>query len=371
MLDEEQKKLVKKYCLYPSLSLTFLIVCLTIGILWLILNMLGDLVFNSTTVYTIGIWVYIGIVLVYLILFIYCFLCTKLGMRKEKWTKIVEYADVRLSNKDYSKGISALLGARGVSTLLDMSDNQSLKNASDALDVASAIGSVAMVASMTNELSSNAKTVARVFDVEIPKARKYVLSIIFIPIILLIATYIPHFIFCANNANNQALIASKSVYALQRSFETDCVNVRIDDPFEKYNSHGYDVAGYLYDYDEEYNSNINVSVNNEGLIEEITYSIDIDINKRKEENLEKAKLDILKLNVMLNDANVKALSNELLEEYELPKEFCDKFMEGSYYEKINYSVNENVDINYFTETKEDYDEYSSSYIYFTIEAAEK
>ena len=24
-------------------------------------------------------------------------------MRKEKWTKIVEYADVRLSNKDYSK----------------------------------------------------------------------------------------------------------------------------------------------------------------------------------------------------------------------------------------------------------------------------
>ena len=69
MLDEEQKKLVKKYCLYPSLSLTFLIVCLTIGILWLILNMLGDLVFNSTTVYTIGIWVYIGIVLVYLILF--------------------------------------------------------------------------------------------------------------------------------------------------------------------------------------------------------------------------------------------------------------------------------------------------------------
>lgn len=371
MLDEGQKQLVKKYCLYPSLSLAFLIVSLTIGFLWIILNMLGDLVFNSIRFYTAGLWTYIGIVVVYLVFFIYCFLYTKIGMRKEKWTKIVNHADLKLANKDYSKSISLLLGTRGASTLLDMSDNKSLKNTSDALDAISAIGSVAMVASMTNELSSNAKTVARVFDIEIPKAKKYVLSIVLIPVILLIATYVPHFIFSANNANNQALISSKSIYALQSSFETDCVNVRINDPLEKYNSHGYDVAGYLYDYDEAYNSSINVSVNNEGLIEKVIYNVDIDITKSKEENLEKAKVDILKLNVMLNDANVKALSSDLLEEYELPKDFCDKFIEGSYYKKINYSINENVDVDYFTERKDDYDKYSSSYIYFTIKEPKK
>lgn len=371
MLDEEQKKIIKRYCIFPSLALAFLIVCMAIGLLWIILNMLGDLVFNSTTFYDIGVWVYLGIVVIYLILFIYFFLYAKIGMRKKRWQELVKEADVKLSNKDYSKSISALLGTRAASTLLDMSDNQNLEKVSDALDVASAVGSVALVASMTKELSSNAKTVARVFDVEIPKAKKYVLSIIFIPIILLIATYIPHFVYSMENANNEALVASKSVYAIQKSFEKDCAIVSIDDPMEKYNSHGYDVSGRLYDYDNEYNSSIYVTINNEGFIEDVTYSIDIDINKSKEYNLEKAKTDILKLNVMLNDSNVKALSSELTEEYELPEEFCEKFMEGSYYEKISYSINENVDVDYFTETKEDYDKYSSSYIYFTIDAPKK
>ncbi len=83
MLDEEQKKIIKRYCIFPSLALAFLIVCMAIGLLWIILNMLGDLVFNSTTFYDIGVWVYLGIVVIYLILFIYFFLYAKIGMRKK------------------------------------------------------------------------------------------------------------------------------------------------------------------------------------------------------------------------------------------------------------------------------------------------
>lgn len=366
MLTEQEKKLIRKYCLLPSLAKACLAMALLIGIVWILLVMISDIVFNGTP-YMMGLYTYLAIVAIYTVAFIICFLIPRIGMRKEKWKQLSAKANVVLSNKDYSSQITAILGTKAAGYLLNQSEHSHVNKAGDALNALAAVGSLVTVAQMTNELSNNAKLMANVFGIEIPKPGKYVLSIVLLPIFLLTAVYIPQFILSKQNMDSEAAMASKSVYALQQSLQQDCDHVYIDDPKEAYNSNGYQVTGYLYDYNTPLNSYISITVGNDGLINDIRYSIDIDIQLSKEENLETAKLDILKLNVMMNDSNVKAVSDELLEEYTLPEDFIAQFKKISYYENLIFRKNDTVSVDYMTNTKEEYDEYSESYIYFSIE----
>ncbi len=194
------------------------------------------------------------------------------------------------------------------------------------------------------------------------------ISIILLPILLLTLVYIPQFMASKQNMDAGIALASKSVYALQTALKQECNHVSIDDPKEDYSDNGYQVTGYLYDYEEPYNAYISVTVGNDGLINDVRYSVGIDLQASKEENLKKAELDLLKLNVMMNDSGVRALSYDLLEEYIIPKEFQSQFKAISYYEDLSFQKDENISVNYMTESEEDYDEYSKSYIYIGIKA---
>lgn len=369
MFSDQEKKLIKRYCLLPILAKAFLVVALLIGIVWGLLVMINDMVFNGD-LYMLGIYTYLGIVVIYVIAFIVCFSIPRMGMKKEKWQQIIEKANIEMSKKDYSSQIAAVLGAKGVSRLLSMSDNPKANQAGDVMDVLSAAGALITVTQMTNELSNNARLAAAVCGVKIPKARKHILLIVFLPIILLIAVYIPQYISSKQITDRQAEVAAKSVYALQSALEKDCDRVSINDPKEGYRSSGYQVTGYLYDYDNPRNAYIYITVGNDGVINEVNYCVDVDIQADKEENLEKAELDILKLNVMMNDSDVKAASNELLEEYTLPEEFKIQFQEISYYESFIYRKSETVSVNYMTDPEDEYDEYSESNIYFSVEGSD-
>lgn len=364
MLNEQEKRLIKRYCIMPALASTFLTMALLIGGVWILLVMIGDLALHGSF-YGIGLYVYLGIAAAYTIAFCICFLVPRIGMKKNKWKQIVEKAQVEMSNKDYSSKIAFALGTKAVGTLLDMTDNPKAEAAGDVFDAVSAISSVSTVVQMTNEIGRNAKAVAAVFGIKIPKAKKYIAAVVLLPIILLPAVYIPHFVQSKQNSDSEIAIASKSVYELQKALEKDCDNVYIDDPKEKYNSDGYKVSGYLYPSDSDNKSYVSVEVGNDGIISDIRYSVDVDISKSKEENLERAKLDILKLNVMINDSGVKAKSYNMLDECSIPEEFVTQFKEGSYYEKINIEK-DGISINYMTDSQEEYDEYSSSYIYYVI-----
>ena len=320
MFNEEEKRLIKKYCLLPKLSIAFLIMALLIGFVWILFVMINDMVFNGTF-YMLGLYTFLGIAIIYTIAFIICKMIPQMGMRKEKWQEIVKKANVFMSNNDYS-----------------------------------------------SDISENAKLVAAICGIEIPKAKKYILSIILLPILLLTIVFIPQYMSSKQNADANIVLASKSVYALQTSLQQECDHVSIDDPKEDYNDSGYQVTGYLYDYNEPYNSYIVVTVGNDGLINDVRYSIDVNLDASKEENLIKAESDLTKLNGMMNNSGVKAQSYDLLQEYTLPKDFQSQFNTISYYEDLNFQKNEHVSIDYMTDSKEDYDEYSDSYIYISIVA---
>ena len=362
MINDGEKKLIRKYCLLPVVAKACLAMALLIGFVWIPLVMIDNMVFNGNS-YMLGLYIYLGIAAVYTIAFTVCFLIPRIGMRKEKWQKITEKANIELSDKDYSAQIALTLGAKATGHLFKMRGNSHGK----VFDALAGVGALITVTQMTNELHKNAKLVAIVCGVEIPKARKYIVSIFLLPILLLIAVYIPQFILSKQNADAGIALASKSVYALEASFKQDCDHVYIDDPQEGYKDYGYRVTGYLYSWEEPYNSYISVTVENDGLIREVIYCVDIDIQAEKEENLKKAELDLLKLNVMMNDSHVKAASYDLLEEYSLPEEFISRFQNISYYENLRFQKDDQVSIHYTTEPEEEYDEDSESYIYFIIE----
>lgn len=237
----------------------------------------------------------------------------------------------------------------------------------DVIEALPVMGPPVTPSELTNALNRDAGLAADICGVRIPKARKYVLPIVLFLVILLIAVYIPQYISSRQKTDQQIAIASRSVYELQASLEKGCDYVNMSDPKERYRSGGYQVNGYLYSYDEPYGSYINVTIENDGVIREVDYCIGIDIQADKEENLKKAETDIRKLNVMLKDSNVKASSAELLEDCTLLEEFETQFQESSYYECFLSRKNETTSVNYMTDPEEQYDEYSESDIYFSIE----
>ena len=366
MEREQEAKLIRKYCLYPVLAKAFLLMALLIGVLWLLLVMIGDMVFDGDF-YALGLGVYLAIVVGYTTAFCICFLKPRLGMRKEPWQRIAARSNAMLSQRDYSGQIAAVLGARAAGNLLHRTDHG---RAGDAFDAMAAVGSVAMVSRMANELGANARLVAGVLGVPIPKAGKYVAAIVLVPVFVLIGVFIPQYISSQQAADLESATAAKTVYALQDAFQQDCQQVMIDDPMEDHDPLGYRVSGYLYSYDEPYNAYISITVENDGQISEVVYSVDVNLQASKEENLENAKSSILKLNGMMNDAHVPARDNILLEECTLPEEFCSRFGEISYYEDLYLPQGDQISVSYMTDSEEDYDEYSTSYIYFRIDSAE-
>lgn len=303
-----------------------------IGAVWILLCMVNDLVFYGDF-YHLGLYTYLAIAAVYTAAFIVCYLVPHAGMRKESWKEITRKAREPLHSGDFAPQASA-----------------------------------AGIAATAADMGQNARLTAEVCGVHVPRAKSYVTAVVLLPILLLTAVYIPHFIAARRTMEAEIAVASESVYALQAAFQEGCDHVYADDPREEYDSGGYRVSGYLYGYDSPLTSYIYALIDNGGLISEVNYAIDLDIQGDKEENILKAAEELAALNQMLSSTGLSARAEELLEEYALPEGFIAQFIAGSYYESITYVKNENTWIYYMTDSEEEYDEYSSSYIYVSIDS---
>lgn len=370
MLTEKEEKLIKKYCLFPKIAIAAIATTFVLCGVWLILVMIDDIAFNSKSFYEVGLYTFLGFVIIYIIIFCYSMLSAKIGMTKKAWRDIVERLAVAQTNKDYSVQTAGALGLGAAGRLLSRHGNDIGKMIGEGLETAGAIGAVGTAAEMGTEMYSNAKRVAQAYRVEVPKAKRYIIPLVIIPLLVMIAIYIPEYAksFRVNQSEKQ--IAAEAVYKLQSALEERCAYVSIDDPNENYQDYGYSVYGYLYDLDGSDNSYVSVKVGNDGIINEIMYHVDVDIHKRQEENIVKAKADIKRLHDLLAESDMETLSSDIYNTYTLSDEFVAKFKEGSYYDEINLAEDgqdsARIYISYSTEPEEEYDEYSRSYIYLYV-----
>lgn len=78
MLTEREEKLIKRYCIYPKLAMTGVIMALALGVPYVLLEMIDDLAFHDDRAVFWGLYVYIGFVILYMVLFCWCALAPPL-----------------------------------------------------------------------------------------------------------------------------------------------------------------------------------------------------------------------------------------------------------------------------------------------------
>ena len=69
MLQEKERKQILRYCIYPKIALTAIILSLVLAVLILPLEMIDDLVFHNKGFQPAGLYTILGFVAVYVIIF--------------------------------------------------------------------------------------------------------------------------------------------------------------------------------------------------------------------------------------------------------------------------------------------------------------
>ena len=157
MLTEHEEKLIQRYYIYPKIAITAVIMALALGVPFILLEMIDDLVFHDEEVIFWGLYVYLGFAALYLILFCYCTLRAKLGMRKEEWQELQRRLRVRQQQSDYSAAAAGAMAMGAAGRLMQKSQNKTVRGAGTAAQVAGAVGAVATAGAMSAEIAHNAQ----------------------------------------------------------------------------------------------------------------------------------------------------------------------------------------------------------------------
>ena len=144
---------------------------LALGVPFILLEMIDDLVFHDEEVIFWGLYVYLGFAALYLILFCYCPLRAKLGMRKEEWQELQRRLKVRQQQSDYSAAAAGAMAMGAAGRLMQKSQNKTVRGAGTAAQVAGAVGAVATAGAMSAEIAHNAQAMAEAYGVPLPRTK--------------------------------------------------------------------------------------------------------------------------------------------------------------------------------------------------------
>lgn len=228
----------------------------------------------------------LGFVIIYVVIFCFCALAPKFGMNGKKWKSLIGRLNVKQSETDYSKEVSAALASQAVGRFLKESDNDTAKNIGSAMQVAGAVSTVSTSIDMLSEAGSNAENMAHAYRIPIPDI-KTTHCLCSYP-----NTYCSRYLYTSiykRKAGNGSKNCSfcKTSRNSKKALEPICVRVHADNPNESRSRSSYTVMGYLRDSGAT-DCYVHVQVNNSGTITNISYAEGVDINKSLEENLMQA-----------------------------------------------------------------------------------
>lgn len=331
MLTEEEKKLINKYYLYPKIGITALIMTFLLGGVWLVLVMIDDIGFKNRSFYLVGFFVYLLLAIALLAIFAFCFIVTKFGMSDKKWQEIVQKASAYQAELNYGAQIASAVGLGAAGRVMRNSQNNTVKNMGTAAGVAGGIATVATVAGMANKMNSNVKSVMDAFHLERPSGTKYVLMVMFLPILAMIAVYIPEYVHASSVKKAEIQTMCEAIEKVRDALEPTCTHIYSTDPTDDY-GYQYYVMGY---FDDKYEYYITVDIDSDGVIYAVNYHGDIDTEKSQEENMELVLESWAALHEAFSHTNAEVVSSAMLEVYQFPEEFIEEFNKGLYHEEIS------------------------------------
>lgn len=331
-LTEQEKKRIQRYCTYPKIAATALVMSFVACLLMLSLQMINDIAFHQKEFQPAGIYTAIALTVIELAIFCYCALAPRFGMQGKQWKELQSRLAVAQTNKDHSA------------------------------EVAGAVGAVATAADVLAETSSNAEAMANAYGVTIPSVKKQIIALAVLPAIVLLGVYIPQFVQGNNELQARKAAAAEQLAIAQDALEPVCERVAADDPYESYHDYSYRIIGYLRDNDlGAQAAYVYLSFDADGMLTDVDYTSQIDPEASLEDNLARAEQDIATLCAPLNGLDISVATPDLLAPCSLSDEFKQAFLAGSLYEEISIKTEDESIKSYYafdTEPKEEFDEYT-------------
>ena len=371
-LSEQEKKRIQRYCTYPKIAAAALIMAFVSCLLMLPLQMINDIAFHQKEFQAAGMYTAIALTAIELAIFCYCALAPRFGMQGKQWKELQNRLAVAQTNKDRSAEVAGVLAAQAAGRLLKDSDNDVARNLGGAAEIAGAVGAVATAADVLAETSSNAEAMANAYGVAIPSAKKQIIALVVVPIIVLLGVYIPQFAQGNSELQARKATAAEQLAIAQDALEPVCVRVAADDPYESYHDYGYRIIGYLRDNDlDTQAAYVYLSFDADGMLTDVDYTSQIDPKASLEDNLARAEQDIATLCAPLNGLDISVAAPDLLETCRLSDEFKQAFLAGSLYEEISLKTEDDPIRSYYafdTDPEEEFDEYTHPEISLMLSA---
>ena len=111
-LTEQEKKHIQRYCTYPKIAATALVMSFVACLLMLPLQMINDIAFHQKEFQPAGIYTAIALTAIELVIFCYCALAPRFGMQGKQWKELQSRLAVAQTNKDRSAEVAGMLAAQ-------------------------------------------------------------------------------------------------------------------------------------------------------------------------------------------------------------------------------------------------------------------
>lgn len=371
-VSEQEKRRIQRYCTYPKIAAAALIMAFVACLLMLPFQMINDIAFHQKEFQPAGIYTAIALTVIELAIFCYCALAPRFGMQSKQWKELQGRLAVVQTNKDRSAEVAGVLAAQAAGRLLKNSDNDVVRNLGGAAEIAGAVGAVATAADVLAETSSNAEAMANAYGVVIPSAKKQIIALAVVPVIVLLGVYIPQFVQGNSELQARKAAAAEQLAIAQDALEPVCERIAADDPYESYHDYGYRIIGYLRDNDlGSQAAYVYLSFDADGMLTSVDYTSQIDPEASFEDSLARAEQDIATLCAPLNGLDISVATPDLLAPCSLSDEFKQAFLAGSLYEEISIKTEEDSIKSYYTfdtDPKEEFDEYTHPEIRLMLSA---
>ena len=371
-LTEQEKKRIQRYCVYPKIAAVALVMAFVACLLMLPLQMINDIAFHQKEFQPAGIYTAIALTAIELAIFCYCALAPRFGMQGKQWKELQGRLTVAQSNKDRSAEVAGVFATQAAGRLLKDSDSDAMRNLGDAAEIAGAVGAVATAADVLAEISSNAEAMATAYGVVIPSAKKQIIALVVVPVIVLLGAYIPQFVQGSSELQARKDTVAKQLAIAQKALEPVCERIAADDPYESYHDYGYRIIGYLRDNDlSAQAAYVYLTFDADGMLTGADYTSQIDPEASLEDNLARAEQDIATLYAPLNGLDISAAAPGLLTPCSLSNEFKQAFLAGSLYEEISIKTEDDSIKSYYTfdtDPKDEFDEYTHPEISLMLSA---
>lgn len=171
-LSEQERKRIQRYCICPKVAGAALAMAFVLPLSIIPFEMIDDIVFHHEGFQETGMMTALVLTAIELVIFCYCALAPRFGMRGKQWKEMQYRLAVEQSEKDRSAQIAGVVGTQAAARLLKNSDNEAARNLGGAAEVAAAAGAVATAADVLAESFANAKAMAEACGVPIPPCKK-------------------------------------------------------------------------------------------------------------------------------------------------------------------------------------------------------